>query len=813
VPEAISRLANLTSLNLGGNQLGEVPEEITRLTSLTELYLWGNGLREIPEDITRLTNLTMLNLNRLGLSAVPEVITRLTNLTSLHLYDNQLSEIPEEITRLTNLTSLDLTDNQLIRFPGVLCRLPSLRHLSLRNSDPSQHKNQIKEIPPEVLQLTNLETLDLSGLLLETPPPEVVARGLEAIRDYFRQLEAAGDDYLYEAKLLVVGEPGAGKSSLANKIIDPDYELQPEIESESTRGIDILTWEFDLLPQVPGYDRVQNQDKKFRVNIWDFAGQEIYHATHQFFLTRRSMYALVADMRQDNTDFYYWLDAVEMFSDNSPLVIVKNEKQNRQREIGEPQLRGRFANLKEVRATNLQDNRGLEAIVNDLENYLRQLPHIGTPLPKNWVNVREKLEQDQRDYISREEYLQICRDNGFDEDAPSLRLSGFLHDLGVILHFQEDPVLNHTVILNPRWGTDAAFNVLDDEGVQNNQGQFSRHDLESIWADPQYVGKHHELLQLLINFNLCYEIPNSNGAYIAPQLLSPDQPDYSWEEDNNLILRYTSSGFVPKGIITRFIVAMHHDIEDNALVWRSGVVLQRDGTRAEVIEEYEKREIQVRVTGRDKRDLMTIVTYELDKIFQSYHRIQYNKLIPCNCSQCKGTQNPHFYSFATLLRFRADGQRQIQCQISYEMVDVLSLLEDVFVPRQRRPGEDFDDGWRTEDPSDFDYRRHVRPSPPPPTPAPTQPSGHQARNPWVSGSFYLFAVVILTGLVVGVSLLFSPYFLAAIIVPVVLLLMIVGAFQLRQDERLSDQSFLKLMGMSLEKLPLIGKLFRGSSDS
>jgi len=29
------------------------------------------------------------------------------------------------------------------------------------------------------------------------------------------------------------------------------------------------------------------------VNIWDFGGQEIYHATHQFFLTHRSLYLLL----------------------------------------------------------------------------------------------------------------------------------------------------------------------------------------------------------------------------------------------------------------------------------------------------------------------------------------------------------------------------------------------------------------------------------------------------------------------------------------------------------------------------------------
>jgi GTPase SAR1 family protein len=47
----------------------------------------------------------------------------------------------------------------------------------------------------------------------------------------------------------------------------------------------------------------QPNGKNFRVNIWDFGGQEIYHQTHQFFLTERSLYALVADTRTENTDF------------------------------------------------------------------------------------------------------------------------------------------------------------------------------------------------------------------------------------------------------------------------------------------------------------------------------------------------------------------------------------------------------------------------------------------------------------------------------------------------------------------------------
>ena len=134
---------------------------------------------------------------------------------------------------------------------------------------------------------------------------------------------------LYEAKLLIIGEGGAGKTSLAKKIEDENYKLKPE--EKSTEGIDVIQWKF-----------TQPNGKEFRVNIWDFGGQEIYHQTHQFFLTKRSLYVLVADTRRENTDFYWWMKVAELLSENSPILIIKNEKQNRQCEVNERQLRGNF---------------------------------------------------------------------------------------------------------------------------------------------------------------------------------------------------------------------------------------------------------------------------------------------------------------------------------------------------------------------------------------------------------------------------------------------------------------------------------------
>ncbi|MBC1218689.1 leucine-rich repeat domain-containing protein [Nostoc sp. UCD121] len=662
LPEAIIGLQQLTSLDLSYNKLTILPEAIASLEQLTFLDLRDNKLTTLPEAIASLKQLTFLDLSVNKLTTLPEALTSLKQLTSLDLSVNKLTTLPETIASLEQLTSLNLRDNKLTKLPEAIASLEQLTSLDLSY-------NQLTTLPEAIVSLQYLTTLGLSGNPIEKPPPEIVAKGIEAIRNYFRQLETEGIDYLCEAKLIIIGEGGAGKTTLAKKIEDQNYQLR---EEDSTKGIEVIRWD---LPMENG--------QEFRVNIWDFGGQEIYHATHQFFLTKRSLYVLVADTRKEDTDFYYWLNVVELLSDNSPLLIIKNEKQNRHQEINERELRGQFTNLKETLPTNLATNRGLEQVLEQVKHYVKSLPHIGSPLPRTWVRVREALESDERNHIGLDEYLNICQQNGFTQRNDKLQLSSYLHDLGVCLHFQEDPLLNKTVILKPKWGTDAVYKVLDNEEVISNLGSFTRSDLANIWCEDEYATMHDELLRLMINFKLCYEIPRSQGKYIAPQLLSANQPFYNWDETNNLILRYTYE-FMPKGIITQFIVAMHELMNEQQCVWKSGVVLSKDQTKAEVIEYYGKREIKIRVSGRYKRDLMTIVTHELDKIHDSYKRLKYNKLIPCNCVTCKDNQEPHFYPFEILRQFVADKQERIQCQKSYQMVDVLGLIDDVIDKNKER---------------------------------------------------------------------------------------------------------------------------------
>lgn len=76
-------------------------------------------------------------------------------------------------------------------------------------------------------------------------------------------------------------------------------------------------------------------------------------------------------------------------------------------------------------------------------------------------------------------------------------------------------------------------------------------------------------------------------------------------------------------------------------------------------------------------------------------------------------------------------------------------------------------------------------------------------NPWVSGSFYLVAIaVVLTGLAV-ISNTVHWSFLPIIIIGGIFLIGVLGAMQLRNDDKLKDSSFIKLMTETYKRLPLL----------
>lgn len=675
----------LRSLRVLGGDMTEVPEQIRALTYLEKLALIDLGIETLPKWVFELQCLRLVNILFNEVAALPTECTPSPTLTQLHLRGNPVRELPAWLALCNDLQHLSL-DPFEDSVPPVVWEITNLASLTLacsrsgswvRGDVPIKHGSsqttQLTTIPADILRLPNLSKLTTWGLDITTPPMEVVSQGVEAVRAYWLQRQAEGTDHLCEAKLIIVGEAGAGKTSLANKIVDPDFDL--DAHQPSTEGIDILRWSFPttLHPRTEG---AAPQARDFAVNIWDFGGQEIYHSTHQFFLTRRSVYVLVADTRKEDTDFHYWLEVVSLLSDGSPIVIVKNEKQDRSRELDEGRLRARFDNLVEVMSCNLATNRGLDDVVRRIRGLLEGLPHVGDALPTSWKRVRERLESDARDTMTQPELLDICSTEGFSKTSDALHLSGYLHDLGVHLHFQRDPVLKNLVILRPTWGTDAVYRVLDDAVVAQAEGRFDRSDLERIWHEPEFEYLHDELLQLMRKFELCY--PLAEGIWIAPQLLGQDRPDYRLGPGAESVLRFEYP-FMPKGMLTRFTVATHELVADQGrLAWRWGVVLQLQDSRCEVIEDYPRRRITLRARGVEQRTLLGIAHREFARIHKSFRdRLVVHTLIPCQCAKCKTRAEPYTFQLEELRRAQ-EANQHVQCRESFEMMDPGFLQAQLF---------------------------------------------------------------------------------------------------------------------------------------
>jgi len=682
LPESIVKLKTLRSLNLNSNNFAKIPEVVGELKTLQSLYLNYNYLTEISEVISELKTLQSLYLGYNNLTEIPEVIGELKTLQTLDLRGNVITEIPEIIGELKTLQSLYLSDNNLTEIPEVIGELKTLRFIFLAN-------NQISKLPAVLCNIRQLHTLSINGNPFIEPPIEITRQGIGAIREYFRSLEQAnksgeGTETVYEAKLMIVGEPGAGKTTLRLKLKDPNADLPKE--DKSTRGIDIEVWKYD-------YD-----SNNYTVNLWDFGGQQIYHSTHQFFMSERVLYVLIADSRKEDMDYFDWLYRIELFAGDSPVVIVHNEKDDRKREIDMSQIAKRFPNLPKPLRCNLAKISGTDRekdfdfVKKRIKQEISNLNVIGQKFPKSWIELREELERLVKDkklnYILADEYYNICKAKYNINRDGALVLGNYLHAIGAILFFSDDPVLKNIVILNPKWGTDAVYKVIDDPKVQNDNGLFDKKDMARIWKDDKYDDKHHELLQLMMKFKICYEIPNDNGNYILPQLLPYQLQDYKWNEKDNLHFEYRYPDYYLKSIMVRFIVATHELIESQKTVWRNGVVLKKRGSRAEVIAYENKGLIQIRVSGTFRRDLLTIIRSHLDGIHSQYPKLKVEQMVPCNCDVCEEIEKPTFYLYSILYNRLENRKTTIECENPpFKEVNINQLISDIGLPRYYRKKE------------------------------------------------------------------------------------------------------------------------------
>jgi len=423
---------SLAILNLTGNELAELPQEIGRAKRLSHLYISDNHLTALPSTIGELSNLEILEAQRNRLTNLPPNLGGLTKLFRLDLAENTLTELPDSLRQLSSLSDLNLDGNPNLGLPpevltggrpddqeGPLAEGLAESDELLNFVEPSGTNRQgfqrlLKHAGVSASELLGVRrSSSVKDRLLLRPKPR------DVLEYYFRVRN--GRRPLNEAKLILLGRGGVGKTSLVHRLVHGLFDS----DQQMTEGIAITNWSIMLY-----------QTETVRLNIWDFGGQEILHATHQFFLTHRALYLVVLNGREGgiDADAEYWLSLVESFGDDSPTLVVLNKITLNPFTVNRRFLKQKFPSICGFVETDCSDGVGIESLRRAIEEATDELPHLRDAFPASWFAIKNELSGSARSYLTFTDYRAICANLGETNANAQDSLASYLHSLGIALN-------------------------------------------------------------------------------------------------------------------------------------------------------------------------------------------------------------------------------------------------------------------------------------------------------------------------------------------------------------------------------------------
>ncbi len=479
-------------------------------------------------------------------------------------------------------------------------------------------------MPREIINLKKIETLNLEGNPIFFPPIEIVKQGQQAIKDWFDSPKTENN----EIKLILTGNTTAGKTTLVNFLTKGEYTEK----TNSTHGIQITKWKIDNL----------------NVNIWDFGGQEYYHATHRLFLTSNSVYLLLWEKSKNKTDLFpteimisgkekpeikdlqhykydYWLDLTRKYAKESPIFIIQNkiddiEKGNEKEPTSDIAIRkyevkeDYHLSIKEAyyQKDNLDSEYNLQFRIfkNNLIKTLQETAK-GREIQVYIANVREKIREHAEENIwNWQQYKDFCYKEAKAEMTEQRMkiLTQYLHDTGVILYYGytaslQKTILKENVFINPSYVTKTIYNILDYK-VQDNKGKFTKQQVTDKLQNKEKAETFIALMQSP-NFELIFKSRQEAETYYATQYLHEENPEKDTKSFKKLSRNAEIAfvicfpNFFSLSVMNRFIARYGIDVKDN-IVWKYGIIFEQNDLDVFVECKFKEQKIFVKTDIRNK---------------------------------------------------------------------------------------------------------------------------------------------------------------------------------------------------------------------
>lgn len=454
------------------------------------------------------------------------------------------------------------------------------------------------------------------------PPKEIL--------EYYFSTRGDEGTALRELRLIVVGRGRAGKTSLIRRLNNKPLNLA---ESE-THGVNVSNLQLPC------------GDGPIVAHAWDFGGQHVLHAMHEFFLSARCLYLVVLNQRDDSAsrDAAYWLQVIRTHAPNAPVVVAVNQSRGVMRPLNMDEFENNYGPINAWVATECLDETecsGAGATIEVLRKALiRTADAMSEPrklFPRKWVNIKTWLEGMREPYLAYETFVNECVKLQERDPAKQRELAALMHELGTALNYARDPRLRDTTVLRPDWlanGIDAILraNLLTKEplipdGVLSigNLGEIYRaaETAQMLNASEYPEEKWLYLLRLMGLFQLSFPLDEHAQRQLVPALLPVDVPAGTDEPAGVEVFKMRFEfGVRPAPLFGRFLVEVFPLIEGRKS-WQRGALLRYGGARARVWADENERYLFITAGGEahDRDELVEMARQSLKRIFRGYGKL------------------------------------------------------------------------------------------------------------------------------------------------------------------------------------------------
>ncbi|KFB52135.1 hypothetical protein ZHAS_00020459 [Anopheles sinensis] len=569
-----------------------------RLESLRTLVLANNLLTRIQlstDDVTTLGESEDAEWSLIGLAKSRLIFP---NLSMLDISNNCLKEIPPAIHELTNLSVLNVSGNV-----------------------------DVTELPPHMGLLSRLWNLNTRGCPLQDPLRSMIESKKYKTMDIVGYLKSVYEDARPYArmKLMVVGVQGIGKTSLLEQLRSEGSARGKKpvdhwakrmghrhINQKTSRGANMSTVGVDIGDWVCE-KKVRGQSNHGPVvfRTWDFGGQREYYATHQYFLSKRSLYLVlwrIIDGRRGLAEVLQWLGNIQARAPNSPVIIVGTHYDAvgetlpaKKAEELQQLIRDRFIAVSDAEKIGLprvldsievscrtgHNIKLLAGLIYDTAFSLRppgcKEPLLYQRVPASYLALEDVVaqiaaaqrQQGADPVLDAERYRQLVTHEmqlrglkGFRDWSELNQATMFLHDNGVLLHY-DDATLRDLYFLDPQWLCDMLAHVVTVREINPfaRTGVMKMDDLQHVFKSSCLGSNNHRgyIVSLLNKFEVA--LSWDARTLLIPSLLPTEEDSNSdrmvtvktVRHPDRSISRLLLMSYFPSGFWSRLITRVLAD--------------------------------------------------------------------------------------------------------------------------------------------------------------------------------------------------------------------------------------------------------------